>query len=370
MAETFQVLHRGILSESERRVLTLLYLPMIKRDAYSLYHYLDSLVDYQKQQSLDYPLSFLYDALHLNQESFLEARKQLEAALLLKTYDANGLTFEVWPPYSADAFFKESPFLPYLKTVLPNVRIQEIKAQLLPKNKPVGKDVSAPFSSVYPSLENPKALPKTSRSVALNIDVDVDDWLSRIPKTILKDDDRTPAFKQNITQLIYIFSLEESDLKTILIDAKDRFNDLSFEALSESASKQFQATAPAIKDAYNLYYFKKRHPVDVLKDITGDNVPKAELALIEKLIREAGLPLEVISVLIAYVISELNGQMPNITYFEKVIGQWHRNKVKDAESAIAVIKQGKAYKATKKASKKPDTDIDWFKDYLSEKETA
>lgn len=368
MIETFQVMHPGLLSEDHHRVLSLLYAPMMKRDAYSLYLFLDSLVDAQKKRSIDFPMGFIYDALALNPESFLEARKQLEAAFLLKTYDANAYTFELKRPLSAEAFFKQSPFLPYLKTIISKERLSDLKQHLIPVHKVSGQDVSASFSDIYPSLKRDVNLPETMEDVPFKSDVDIEDILSRIPKTILTEEERTPLFKQNLAQLIYIFSLSEEDLKVIIIDAKKTLKDVSFEALSECASKHVRQEAPAIKDAYNLYYFKKRHPIDILKDITGDHVPKAEMAMVEKIIREAGFPLEVISVLMAYVLSELNGQMPNITYFEKVIGQWHRNRVKDAESAIAVIKKGKAVKQQKKKSQKPDTDIDWFKDYLSEKE--
>lgn len=368
MIETFQVMHPGILSEEQHRVLSLLYAPMIKRDAYSLYLFLDSLVDAQKKRSIDFPMSFIYDALSLNPESLLEARKQLEAAFLLKTFDANAYTFELKSPLSATAFFKQSPFLPYLKTIISKERLNDIKHHLIPVNKVTGKDVSASFSDIYPSLKKDVSLPETMEDVPFKSDIDMDDVLTRIPKTVLKDEERTPLFKQNLAQLMYIFSLSEEDVKSIIIDAKKTLNDISFEALADSASKHVRQDAPMVKEAYNLYYFKKRHPVDILKDITGDHVPKAEMAMVEKIIREAGLPLEVISVLMAYVLSELNGQMPNITYFEKVIGQWHRNRVKDAESAIAVIKKGKAVKQQKKKATKPDTDIDWFKDYLSNKE--
>jgi len=368
MVETFQVVHAGLMSEEQHRVLSLLYAPMIKRDAYSLYLFLDSLVDAQKKRSMDFPMAFIYDALALNPESFFEAKKQLEAAFLLKTYDANAFTFELKKPLSAVAFFKQSPFIPYLKTIISKERLSDIKLHLMPVNKITGKDVSASFKDVYPSLKREETLPETMEEMPYQSEIDMEDVLSRIPKTILLEEERTPVFKQNLAQLMYIFSLNEEDLKTIIVDAKKTLKDLSFEALADSASKHVRQEAPAVKDAYNLYYFKKRHPVDILKDITGDHVPKAEMAMVEKIIREAGLPLEVISVLMAYVLSELNGQMPNITYFEKVIGQWHRNRVKDAESAIAVIKKGKAAKQQKKKSQKPDTDIDWFKDYLSEKE--
>lgn len=368
MNETFHVTHRGFLSEDDHRVLSLLYLPMMKRDAYSLYIFLNSLTDAQKKRSIDYPLPFLYDALSLNPESFKEARVQLEAAQLLKTFDANAYTFEIQKPLNAEDFFQKSPFIPYLRTIISKERLADLKHHLMPVNKISGKDVSAPFSAIYPSLKPYNELPETSESIVFDVAFEIEDVLSRVPKTILKDDERTPSFKQNIKQLIYIFSLSEDDLKTVIIDAKKTLKDLSFEALSERASHHVRQDAPPVKDAYNLYYFKKRHPVDILKDITGSHLPKAEMAMVEKIIREAGLPLEVISVLMAYVLSELNGQMPHITYFEKVIGQWHRNKVKDAESAIAMIKKGKAVRNQKKTSKKPDTDIDWFKDYLNEKD--
>lgn len=78
MVETFQVVHPGILSEDEHRVLSLLYAPMIKRDAYSLYLFLNSLVDAQKKRSMDFPVAFIYDALSLNPESLIEARHQLD----------------------------------------------------------------------------------------------------------------------------------------------------------------------------------------------------------------------------------------------------------------------------------------------------
>ncbi|MFW5914018.1 MAG: hypothetical protein ACOCSM_03045, partial [Bacillota bacterium] len=84
--------------------------------------------------------------------------------------------------------------------------------------------------------------------------------------------------------------------------------------------------------------------------------------------------LEVLNVMIAYVLKELDQQFPVYNYFEKIVAEWKRLDITDAKDAIEhVQKRIKKKQAPKKNYRKArtreqpfDTSVDWFKDYLKE----
>lgn len=368
MPESFVVAHAPALSAQDISTLSHLYLPLIKPDGLALYLFLTRLVDEPASRSMDYPISFIYDSLSVNPERLIDVRQRLEGAQLLKTYDHEGWTFIPLAPLKPEGFFN-SPLLAHLKTHLSKERLSDIKQRLLPKRQhpPKKSDISAPFEATFGALKGTfkEANPTF---IALPSKVDMAEFLSRIPTTWIPEESRTEALKSTLSHLSYVYNLDETRLKRVIEQSLNAPHPFEFDQLSDQAAKLYVAhDAPQTLD---VDAFKKMHPADVLKMMTGSHVPASELKIVDQLIRESGLKLEVISVLIAYVITELSGQMPVYKYFEKVSGQWHRNGITTAEMAIAHIKTTKQKKSTAPAKPKAAATIDWFKDYLKEKDAS
>ncbi len=368
MSDSFIVTQSPALSTQDISTLAHLYLPLIKPDGLALYLFLSRLVDEPAHQSMTYPISFIYDSLSVNPERFLDVRKRLEGAQLLKTYDSDLVTFVPLAPLKPEGFFN-SPLLAHLKTHLPKERIADLKMRLLPKRAsfPKKSDISASFESTFGALKGSFKEPDLTFIASLPT-IDINDFLSRIPTTWIPESKRSEALKSTLSHLAYVYNLDESRLKTVIEQSLKHPHPFEFDQLSDQASTLYVGgDAPQTLD---VDAFKKMHPADVLKMMTGSHVPASELKIVDKIIRESGLKLEVISVLIAYVITELNGQMPVYKYFEKVSGQWHRNGIATAEMAVAHIKTTKQKKSTAKTKPKEAATIDWFKDYLKEKDAS
>ncbi len=366
MPDTFHVAHAPHLSMEDVSVLSQCYLPLISADGLSLYLFLVRLADQPSGRSMDYPISYIYDMIGINPERFLDVRKRLEGAQLLKTLEADVWTFRPVLPLSPAAFFK-SPLLAHLKTRISKERVNDIKDRFVkPAPKwPKKEEVTASFEDTFGTLKG--SFDAAEDPVfRLTPTWDMDAFLDRIPTTWVPKDQRTPALKTTLNHLAYVYGLDETRLKKVIEKAVAAKNGLDFDGLSDHAAALYLPESQP--QSLDLDAFKRMHPADVLKLLTGSHVPASELKIVDRLIRESGLKLEVISVLIAYVITELNGQMPVYKYFEKVSGQWHRNEITTAEMAIAHIKSSKEKKTQKSKKPKEAPTIDWFKAYLEEKE--
>ncbi len=377
------------LSQDHLHALSLLYLPVVGCDAYSLYMALYALTDRSRLKSPSYPHAFLFDMLNMPAQSFLKARQTLEASGLLETFQGEEeFLMELFLPLSPESFIKDSPFGPYLKHEIGEERFEDLIAhfKITRTRKKRYEPVSVSFDEVFPPMRNPvetKASYVQARSKKTEVKhaTDIDLVLEAIPDTLLAASHRTKRFKEKLREMAYVYQLGEEALRDLIRQSLTKDKTIDFTRFRTLAQKEYQHQSPRRiqkkTDAYSLDYFQSVHPKTMLEETTGMKVPAADLKVVEKLITESGLPLEVLNVLIAYVLKELDNQFPVYNYFEKIVAEWKRANVESAADAIAHIEkkiqkrkdrtQQKPYK--RRGREKPvDTDIDWFKEYLKDRE--
>jgi len=85
-ADTYIVINRTLLNDKDRNILIMLYQPLIGSLAISLYYTLWSYLDKLEIMSSEWTHHHLMSNLRVKLEEILEAREQLEAIGLLKTY--------------------------------------------------------------------------------------------------------------------------------------------------------------------------------------------------------------------------------------------------------------------------------------------
>ena len=85
-ADTFVVVNRTILNNEDRKLLIMLYQPIIGYKAMSLYFTLWSDLDKREITSIEYTHHHLMTSMQLKLSEIIEAREKLEAIGLLKTY--------------------------------------------------------------------------------------------------------------------------------------------------------------------------------------------------------------------------------------------------------------------------------------------
>ena len=103
-ADTYTVINKTIITDKDKKILTMLYQPIIGFAAVSLYNtFLDDL-DKQEVMSSDLTHHHLMSIMQLKLEDILIAREKLEAVGLIKTYlkkdNINQYVYLIFSPIS------------------------------------------------------------------------------------------------------------------------------------------------------------------------------------------------------------------------------------------------------------------------------
>ena len=119
-ADTYTVINKGIITSYDKKIISMLYQPIIGYTAVSLYNTL--LDDLEKSQIMceDLTHHHLMNTMQLRLEDILISREKLEAVGLLKTYmkkdNINQYVYLLYSPISVNEFFNH----PVLNVVLYN----------------------------------------------------------------------------------------------------------------------------------------------------------------------------------------------------------------------------------------------------------
>ena len=119
-ADTYTVVNRTVINSNDRKLITMLYQPIIGYTAVSLYFTFIDDLDKLEIMSDDLTHHHLMATMQLKLESIVKAREKLEAVGLLKTYlkkdNINHYVYLLFSPISANEFFNH----PILNIVLYN----------------------------------------------------------------------------------------------------------------------------------------------------------------------------------------------------------------------------------------------------------
>jgi len=371
------------LNHEAMQTVTLLYLPIIGQDAYTLYTTLFTLLDRARLKSPEYPLDFLLDLINLSPNTLLQARKKLEATGLLETYKHDEhFLFELFHPLTPEGFIKDSPLASYLVKAIGNYRFKDLVEhfKITRIQKANYQNISVAFSDVFAPLEesiNSKSqyMDHHRKPITINSTFDASIVLDGVPDVLLHPKMKTKRAKVKLQEIAYLYDLTEVKMQPLILKCLTDKQTLDFDCITEEAQKIYQKSPKQSRSkktgAYDVDYFITTHPKQMLEDLSGKTAPVSELKVIDRLIKESGHKNEVINVMIGYVLKELNNQFPVYNYFDKVASEWHRNNIDSAEKAVEYIKTKiknkknppKTYKKSYKKDRE-DTQSDWFDEYL------
>ena len=119
-ADTYTVINKTVINDSDRKIVSMLYQPIIGFTAVSLYFTLLDDLDKSSLMSEDQTHHHLMATMQLKLEDIIIAREKLEGVGLIKTYikkgSINNYVYLVFSPISANEFFNH----PILNIVLYN----------------------------------------------------------------------------------------------------------------------------------------------------------------------------------------------------------------------------------------------------------
>ena len=407
-ADTYIVVNKTVLHEEDRRLLTMLYQPIIGYMAVSLYF---TLVDDLENNSTSSDLTHhhLMSIMQLRLEDILIAREKLEAVGLLKTYlkkgSVNNYVYLIYSPISANEFFNH----PILNIVLyNNIGKKEYdKRQELFKIPKIRLteylDISHKFNEVFKSstlkpfevIENIEK--KTEAEIPLDDAVDFNLLISSIPEGFINAKCFNSETKRLINSLALVYNIDTEKMSSLvrtsltekgMVDKtalrKNCRNYYQFENLGALPTLVYQIQPDYLKKpvgddskwAKMVYTFENTSPYDYLRSkYKGAEPTKRDLQLIEELMIDQKLSAGVVNVLISYAL-KVNNQKLNRSYLETIAGQWKRLNIETVEEAMKLTekeyKKMKKIATTKSKSKtvvkkntKEDILPDWFDKDLS-----
>lgn len=382
-ADTYIVVNKTIINDSDKKMVSMLYQPIIGHTAVSLYFTLCD--DLLKKEIMSDELTHhhLMATMQLKLEDIVIAREKLEAVGLIKTYlkkdHVNNYVYVLYSPLTANEFFSH----PVLNIVLYNNLGKKeydkiVNCYKIPKvSFKDYEDITKEFNKVFTStsgnifIENDNIVEKTKGDIIINNNIDFNMLISSLPKSMINDKCFNEEIKNLIESLSYIYNIDNLNMQILvrnninekgLIDKtefrKSCRNFYQFEqggklpTLIYSKQPEYLKTpeGDTSNRAKQIYTFENITPYDYLKSKYKTGEPSIrELQIIEDLMVNLKMKPGVINVLISYVL-KVNNQKFTRNYVETVASQWSRLNIETVEDAMRVAE--KEHKKIKKLTEK------------------
>ena len=388
-ADTYTVLNKSVINDSDKKIVTMLYQPIIGYTASSLYFSLIDDLDKLELLSDDLTHHHLMANMQLNLESIVIAREKLEAIGLLKTYvkkgSINHYVYLLYSPLTANEIFNH----PILNIVLYNNLGKEeydklINYYKIPRiNLKDYEDITSSFDDVFSpvagksSIVNNDIRKKSTNQLVLNSKIDFNLLISSIPKSMASDKCFKNDVKELIDSLSYTYNIDDQTMISLVRDSINEKGQIDKTLLRKSCRNYYQfeeaGRLPTLvynkqpdylkkpegdnsKWAKMVYTFENISPYDFLRaKYKGAEPTSRDLRLVEDLLIEQKLSPGVVNVLLAYVL-KINNQKLNKNYIETIVGQWKRLNIETVEDAMNItMKEHKKIKKTMSQKKDKKT---------------
>lgn len=378
-ADTYTVVNKTILNSDTRKLISMLYQPIIGYTATSLYFTLIDDLDKLELISDDLTHHHLISTMQLKLDGIVKARKKLEAVGLLKTYfkksNINHYIYVLYSPIPANEFFNH----PILNVVLYNNLGKSeydklISYYKIPRiNVKDYDDITSSFDEVFTPVPgknielNDDIKEINTNKISINKNIDFDFIISSIPNDMINANAFSEEIKELISMVSLTYNLDDNALISLIRDSlnekgyidkvlfrKNCRNYYQFEESGRLPTLIYNSQPDYLKKpvgdnskwAKMVYMFENVSPYDYLRlRYKGAEPTSRDLRLIENLLTDQKLNPGVVNVLLAYVL-KINNQKLNKNFIETIAGQWKRLNIETVEDAMKITE--KEHKKMKK----------------------
>ena len=385
-ADIYMVVNKTVITSTDRKIITMLYQPIIGHVATSLYFTLCDDLDKREVMSEELTHYHLMMTMQLKLESIVIAREKLEAIGLLKTFfkkeNVNTYVYQLYSPLSAAEFLNH----PILNVVLYNnlgkKEYQKVVSYFkIPRiNLKDYQEITKQFDEVFTPVpgnsitENDDIADTNKNRPTLMHQIDFNLLISSIPESMISPNCFNNDVKELINNLSYAYGIDDLTMQGIVRDSLKERGLIDKNELRKNARNYYQfeqggrlptliyttqpeylrsPTGDVSNWAKMVYTFETVTPYDYLKSKYKNGEPSArDLRLIESLLTDMKLKPGVVNVLIAYVL-KINNQKLSKNYVETIAGQWKRLNIETVEDAMRLSeKEHKRMKKKLEANKK------------------
>lgn len=406
--DSYVVINKSILNDSDRKILTMLYQPIIGSLAINLYFSLWSDLNKDEVMSREYTHHHLMTITKLSLEDIVVSRKKLEALGLLRTYYKNGninnYVYEMYSPLSVSEFFSNPILSVSLYSFIGEKEYREVADYFkMPKiNLSDFENISIKFSDLYDfdikKIEDvTEKNIKTKDKIGLVIGDGVDfDFIIDSTKGLMNEKALSSSIKKLINNLCYLYNFDELTISNIIknsLNDRGMINDLelkkncknyyTFENKGKLPNLVYKKRDSVdkktdVKDLREklIQCFECKTPYEFLKSkYRGAKPTTKDITLLETLLTDQELNPGVINVLIDYVI-RINDSKLNKNLVESIASQWKMLGIETVSQAMKQAgieykkhKQYKELNSTKKISYNSNTKLPhWYNKTIKKEE--
>ncbi|GAX02661.1 replicative DNA helicase [Secundilactobacillus pentosiphilus] len=408
------------LQDERRRVLDLLYQPILGVAAYSLATVMWQQVSLTADLKVEVTHTDLLALLNISMSTLKESRQRLEGAGLLRTFENQPdrlpeLIYELQQPVSGEMFFKDDLLSLLLLEVVGERQFDRLRQAFLPRQLKRDKwhEVSKSFLDVF-SLDNrliaapPKLIEATKAafsqggsSVELEQPTAPDfdfGLLSDLLKRSYTDLSDLRQYRQLIINEHLLYGIDETEMARYIGDATNlATNKLDADQFKRAIAAAYQNEAQAVvsakknvtaakssegtEEAALVTAAKQYEPMAFLAQIRqqqGGYVASGEQRIVEQIANKQIFSSAVINILIYEVLIDLDNPTITQRLTDTIANRWAQDGVKTPEDALASIRKFKAERDKPKNSRRrrstkniKETLPDWAKnDYQPQKKKA
>jgi replication initiation and membrane attachment protein len=404
-ADIYQVVNKCLLSEEDKLILSMLYMPIIGNTAVSLYLTLFSELKASNYMSNELNHHHLMTVMNLSLEEIKNSRIKLEGIGLLKTYfmegNINSYVYELYSPLSAHEFFSHPIFNMVLYNNVGKEEYNRISNYFkMPSINLKGyEEITSAFDMTFKSKDytnfeenNKDIICKRKLKLNYDRDYDFDLLINTIPSKIFNSKSLTKSVRELIVDLSFLYEIEPLVMADIIKTVINEKGLIDKEELRCNTRKYYQynhenklpsliyKSQPEYLKSPNgdnsnrgkmIKSFESYSPYEFLKfKYKGAKPASQDMKVLETLVVDLKLNSAVVNVLIDYVLKTNNNKFTK-NYVETIAGQWKRCGVETAKEAMELAE--KEHKKVKKIV--PNSQIkkqvpSWFNENIKSKEVS
>ncbi|MDF0727489.1 replication initiation and membrane attachment family protein [Cytobacillus sp. S13-E01] len=397
-----------ILQDNDRKVLTLLYQPLIGSKCFSLYMTLWSELEQNRVWGEESTHHSIMAIMQSNLREIYQERLKLEGIGLLKTFvsdqeDFRLFVYELQPPLPPKNFFTDGVLNVYLYNRLGKNKFTTLKRFFsdeeldATKFKPITKN----FNEVFQSVNASEMVTKINEEMNNNLQLDrnreyvkrstisevavsdnvfnFDLFFAGISEVMIPQKSITPKVKDAIKKLAFLYTIDPIEMQNIVMSALDHNETIDIEKLRKSSRDWYQFEngdnlptlsesiqplpyqtmvnrEPSTKEEELIKQLETISPRKLLIDISGGAEPSSsDLQIVEDVMFGQKLLPGVVNVLIYYVMLRTDMKLSK-AYVEKIAGHWSRKNIITVTDAIDLAKQEhRQYQNWAQSKKEPKT---------------
>ncbi|MBC1602607.1 helicase DnaB [Listeria welshimeri] len=373
--DSYQVKASGILTGADRKIITMLYQPLMGAECLALYQTLFTEVEENRLWSEAHSHVQLLNMLDISLKALFEARLKLEGLGLLKSYvktenDQRFYVYEILPPLSPEKFFSDGLLNIYLYSKIGNAQFQRLRRFFADEafETDTYSEITRSFQDVFePFKGGASAAEPVSNQVLVDKvaakEIEFDDasfdfhlFLSLLSPGMITREKITKEVRQTILKLHGIYQVSEKDMPSYLYRSLDSNGEIDIVYLRKIVREGYTIEngappklqmkhetsikeEPEVKETLNdeealQVYLESITPFQLLVDISDGAVPaETDLRVVEEVMNQQNLPVPVINVLIEYVLLRLDRKLSK-NYMMTIAAHWKRKNVKTAKEAM------------------------------------